>query len=75
MRTTIKLSSIKRLIVEPCRHSDLTTLTVQHGDDIKSTEAIYLTPDQVGALLVALEFAGAETPAAAVRRQFEEECA
>ena len=74
MKTTIKLSSIKRLIVEPCRHSDLTTITVQHGDAFTSSESILLTPDQVGALLVALEFAGAETPAARVRREFEAEC-
>lgn len=81
MKTTIKLSPTRALTVEPCRLSDLVCLSVieviTNSDDQKMTtvhDSVYLTPDQVGALIVGLEQAAPETSAAAMLHNFEAEC-
>lgn len=81
MKTTIKLTTTKALTVEPCRMSDLVCLTIieviaNSASQPMTTirEAVYLTPDQVGALMFGLEQAAPETPAAAIIRRFESEC-
>lgn len=81
MKTTIKLSPTRALTVEPCRLSDMVCLTVieviTNSNDQKMTavhDAIFLTPDQVGALIVGLEQAAPETSAVSMLRNFEAEC-
>lgn len=72
MKTTIKLTTTKSLIVEPYRKSDLVAMMIQQGGLIIKT--IYLTPDQVGALMFGLEQASPETIAARIKREFDAEC-
>ena len=72
MKTTIKLTRIKALIVEPCANADLISVSVRSGAEVTSTEASYLTPDQAGALIFgleqALEVMAARATAALVER-------
>lgn len=57
MKTTIKLTASKAVIVEPCAHADLISLNVRQGVPFGfvSGESVYLTPDQAGALIFGLE--------------------
>lgn len=56
MKTTIKLSTSKSLTVEPCakRGGVIATIAFEMFG-IKSTEAMHLTPDQIGVLMFGLE--------------------
>lgn len=56
MKTTIKLSTSKSLTVEPCAKRGGVIATVAFEMfGIKSSEAMHLTPDQIGVLMFGLE--------------------
>lgn len=55
MKTTIKITNAKRLIVEPCKKTGGVILETVQGLNFTSAEPWHLTPDQCGALIFGLE--------------------
>jgi hypothetical protein len=57
MKTTIKITNAKRIIVSPCMKAGGVILETVQGLNYTSAEPWHLTADQVGALIVGLECA------------------
>ena len=57
VKTTIKLTASKRLEIQPCKRTGGVLVELVEGLVYKSSEAIHLTADQVGAMIVGLEMA------------------
>jgi hypothetical protein len=61
MKTTIKITTTRAIVVQPCKTSGRILLTVQdRNGEAASIEALTLTNDQAGALVFALEEGSAE---------------
>ncbi len=67
MKTTIKLTASKAIVINPCITGGVVfELTEKGGEAQHALQAVSLTPDQVGALIFSLETAA---QAAQIRAQ------
>lgn len=54
MKTTIKLTTARKLTVQPCIPGGV-TVELCHGEGYTSTETLHLSADQCGALIFGIE--------------------
>lgn len=57
MKSTIKITTTRAIVIQPCKTGGILLTLEDRNGQVRSAEAINLTPDQAGALVFALEAA------------------